>query len=133
MSGQNLLHIPAKNPRYSLEWHLQNWAKWMLWDARPDGLPSAASGGRENYTRFSIEMWTVWEATNAAVEDLAPIEQCAIYHQYLQAMYRFPRGNFDIVLVRAKEHLTVGLPTKGVWLGKLGASESSEPRSAQQA
>ena len=105
----------------------------MLWDARPDGLPSAASRGRESYTSFSSEMWTVWEATNAAIEDLVPIEQCAIYQQYLQAMYRFPRGNFEIVLVRAKEHLMVELPTRGVWLGKLGASESSELRSAQQA
>jgi hypothetical protein len=109
----------SKDARYSLVWHLENWVKWMLWDERPHGLPSATSGRPdENYTIFSSEIWTVWDATNAAIEGLVPIEQCAIYHQYYpQAMYRFPRGNFEIVLASAKEHLMVELPRKGVWLG----------------
>lgn len=109
-----------------LERHLRNWVTWMRSGERPDGLPRQASGGLENYTSFDSEGWTAWEkldkwtaeATNAAIESLKAIEQCAIHHCYLRAVYRFPRGNYDAVLESARERLKVALRKKNVWLGE---------------
>jgi len=109
-----------------VECHLRNWVSWMHQGAKPDGLPKWASGGLQNYTSFDSEGWTAWEnldkwaaeATNAAIESLPAIEQCAIHHAYLRAVYRFPRGNYQHVLDNARLHLQTALRKKNVWLGE---------------
>lgn len=107
-----------------LEWHLENWARWMRGGGEPEALPHEASG-LQNYSSFDAEPWGAWEAlderlaqqVNAAVNDLAPAEQAAICHAYLHAVYRFPRDNYEAVLASAKARIMARLIAKGVWMG----------------
>jgi hypothetical protein len=92
---------------------------------KPQGYPSRACGGVTNYTSMDLENVaayenldrTLAEKTDAVINGLPPIEQCAIYHKYLHAVYRFPRGNLDDVLERAKNAIQAGLQRRDVWIG----------------
>ena len=56
----------------------------------------------------------VAEAVNAAIEGLAPVEQCAISHTHLHAVYRF-REPVTAIYQRARDRLAVVLPARGIY------------------
>lgn len=110
-----------------LTWQFENWARWMRGDALPEGLPVKASGGMHPYlieagdSEVSYEKLDLWsaEATNAAIEGLESLaERAAIQHRYLHAVYRFPRGNYPMVLLDARAKVRESLVKRGVWLGE---------------
>lgn len=94
--------------------------------SRPAGYPKKASGGVTNYTSMDLDNVAAYEnldhdlavRTNAAIDDLPPVESCAIYHKYLHAVFRFNREGLDAVLGRARENIKAGLRRRGVWLGE---------------
>jgi hypothetical protein len=105
-----------------LEELLQMWARWMsshqplrdLW--YPDGACGCVGGGNSQTFEDmveSAEIRTV-EGVNGAIESLTPIEQCAITHMHLYAVYRF-REPLEVVYERAKGTLRVGLPMRGIY------------------
>lgn len=118
--------VAIKDAHYWLEWNLENWARWMSGGARPQGLPRSASGGLSNYTTLDVnneraygklDAWAA-SATNAAIDDLKPIEQCAISNAYLCSVWRFRNVNQADVLASAKRNVVIGLRRRGIWLGE---------------
>lgn len=114
-----------KDRAWWIEFYLENWARWMDSGGKPDELPDHASGGAENYTSMdwetcdkSYEQMDLRNAvmTNAVIEDLGPIERAAIYCQYLAAVFKFNRHDFNAVLRLAKLRIGRGLERRGIYL-----------------
>jgi hypothetical protein len=111
---------------YWIERLLRNWVSFMHGESKPDGLPDRASGGATCYTSLDLDNVAAYEnldrdlaeKTNAVIDSLVPAERCAVYHRYLHAVFRFPRGDVDSLLARAKVNLEAGLRRRGVWLGE---------------
>ena len=105
---------------------LRNWVTFMHGESKPDGYPSRACGGVTNYTSMDLENVAAYEnldrglaeKTDAVIAGLSPVEQCAIHHTYLHAVYRFQRETLDVVLTRAKQRIEIGLRRRDVWLGE---------------
>lgn len=115
-----------KNRAWWIEFYLENWVRWMESGGKPDAVPDHASGGAENYSSMDWDACqTAYEqmdlrnaiATNATIEDLDPAERAAIYSQYLVAVFRFNRHNFQSVLTTAKLKVGRGLDRRGIFLG----------------
>ena len=115
---------PIKDAAYWTESALLTWARFMRGSDLPDGLPSEV-GILENFSGYDansehaydkLDGW-IADTTHAAICELIPIENAAIYNVYLQAIYRFPRGNYSEVLDRARANVQAGLRRRGVWLG----------------
>lgn len=115
--------IGVKVDSNTLDAHLRNWARWMQARQLPKGYPSSGSGGVLGYR---TEDWDSdrayddldgWLArnTDAAVNALAPAEQCAVYVEYeLTAVWRFPRCNREELLRRARLAIRATLARRGV-------------------
>lgn len=104
-----------------LDFHLENWARWMQAHDGPEGLPSKASGGLKAFTTMEndstyarLDTWLA-EHTDAAVKALTPAERAALYHAYdLTSVWRFPRDNFDDLLASARSQVRATLLRRGV-------------------
>lgn len=104
-----------------VDFHLDVWRRWKE-SGRHDGAYGSvavglSSGG--NSQAFD-DMADASERrcariVDVLIEDLPPTERCAIYHQYFEAVYRFPREPFEQVLARAKRSLGRGLSAKGIY------------------
>lgn len=102
-----------------LEWHLSNWAAWMQ---RGNGvlgykiLAVYGANGSRHLQDWEEEMDDYCaRATDACLQDLEPVERCAVEHQWLQAVFRFRPGVFDASLSSAAEKLKKFLDRKGIW------------------
>lgn len=92
---------------------------------KPQGCPTHACGGIQNYTSLdldNIEAYenldhTLAEKCDAVIGSMSQVEQCAIHHTYLHAVYRFNREPLEDVLERAMLKLEIGLRARNVWLG----------------
>lgn len=116
----------VKDAAYWTEWHLQNWCNWMHGRDLPDGMPDEACGGIENYTSYDhnnerayekLDAWAA-ELTHLVIHGLVESEQAAIYHAYVNAVYRFMRGNYHELLLSARANVQAGLRRRGIWLGE---------------
>lgn len=116
----------VKDEAWWTDWHLNNWARWMTKIELPKGVPDCASGGVENYTTHdahnekaydALDAWLA-ETTHVVIQGLVETEKAAIYCRYVEAIYRFPRGNFEELLARAVENVRAGLKRRQVWLGE---------------
>ncbi len=92
----------------------------------PDGMPSEGCGGVENFTTYdnnserayaALDAWAA-ETTHAVINGLSPVERVAIYRAYVDAVYRFWREEYEVVLCRAKANVQAGLKRRGIWLGE---------------
>jgi hypothetical protein len=116
--------IFQKDPDYWIDWHLNNWARWMHLGGKPAGFPSKGSGGAQGYTVYSGDMDSSYShsdgvvacATEAVISDLPPDEKWAIYRQYLDTDYRGD-GPFMRSLEQGKRNVERGLKRKGMWMG----------------
>ena len=115
-----------KDAAWWTEWHLWNWALWMNAGELPDGVPCEACGGAENYTTYdanseraytALDAWSA-ETTHMVVQGLDASERMAVHRCYLDAVYRFVRGNYEEILARARANAQAGLRRRGVWLGE---------------
>lgn len=103
------------------------WERWM--NETPDkvfglGYPSQATGCHP-------EPWGYWEdtsqleyeameygkaeAVNAAIDDLPTIQQMAVYHKHLAAVFVFKRHDLDEQYCAARQALRVVLPARSVY------------------
>lgn len=101
---------------------LSLWSRWMsssqhlreLW--YPDQAAGCVGGGYSNTFEDMIDesdrMYAA--AVNGAIEGLRAIEQAAIYHFHLAAVYRFGRP-VDGVYENARYSLRVVLPQRGIY------------------
>lgn len=117
---------PVQDAAYWIETYLLNWARWMRLGGKPIGVPKKASGPITGFTsHWSSDTDAAYDhtdgvtaaSTDAVINDLSLVEQCAINHAYLDAVYRFNREPFEEVIARAKDHVRAGLIRKGVWAG----------------
>lgn len=102
---------------------MDDWADWQKGYTGAKGFPDhslmlqadrkVASDTWEDI----IERMDVWvcQMVDAAVDDLHAGHKAAINRCYgISAVFRFPRGNYDALLVEAHDALLVSLPKKGV-------------------
>lgn len=107
------------SPHVRLDWHLSNWRTWMHLGAtkglRAPGKSAGFVGGG-----YSTDFESMCEeadsrsaqAMDAMIESLSAVEQAAIHHRYLHAVYRFPRGGFEQTLQQARERLIAGMSAR---------------------
>lgn len=115
----------VRDASWHLEFQMENWQRYMSGLCKPDALPDHASGGAKGYTTYDADSENAWDGcciamalkTDAVICDLPTIEQCAIHHQYLSAVWRFQRAELPKLLLSAKEKIARGLLRKGIWLG----------------
>lgn len=100
---------------------MEDWARWNRGYTLKLGYPSHSAGMGSGGTQTFESMCDAcdnrsMEAVDAVVQDdLSHIERAAILRRYgVAAVFRFPRENYEEVLMRAHERLMVLLPRKGV-------------------
>lgn len=115
---------PLRPAQEAVERLLKSWVRYMHANEGPDGYPKEACGGLTNYTSLDLDNIAAFEnldrvlaeKTDAVIASLSPVEQCAIHHAYLHAVYRF-REPLEAILDRAKHKIEIGLRARDVWLG----------------
>ena len=82
----------------------------------PDGATGCVGGGYSQSFEDMVDAAdsNSAEAVNAAIDGLEGIEQAAVYHIHLEAMYGFVEP-VDCVYARARGQLRVWLPSRGVY------------------
>ncbi len=119
--------LPRELDDYRVGELLAIWEGWMLTPAKDVmelGYPKTATGCHS-------EPWGYWEhtfqdecdameygkaeAVNAAIDDLETLQQMAIYHRHLAAVYHFRRSNLEEVYCAARLMLGKILPSRGVY------------------
>jgi hypothetical protein len=104
-----------------LEFHLENWKRWMKHDNVTDGYPGKAAGCvGGGYSQSFDEMVDREDVrcariVDALVASLSPVERAAINKRYLYAVYRFPRNNYQEVLYTARLKIAGWLVMRGVY------------------
>ena len=118
---KTIYSLPEENPEQRLEFHLDNWRRWMRSDVITDGAPNRAAGCiGGGYSRSFEDMIDSADVrcaltVDALIEGLSPGQRAAIHHCYLRAVFRFPRGNYEDLLAEAKRRLDLGLMARGVY------------------
>lgn len=100
---------------------MEDWANWMGgyrmklgWHSRSIGIESGhvSKDFEEMLDDVESEMCRL---IDAAVNDLSAGHHAAINRCYgVSAVFRFPRGNYETLLIEAHDLLIVSLPKKGV-------------------
>lgn len=108
-------------PESHLEHYLDNWRKWMRRDEVTTGYPRKAAGCvGGGYSQTFDDMVDAMdircaEVTDALISHLPHSERAALHHEYLYAVFRFPRGNFDEALNHGKLKLSTWLQARGFY------------------
>lgn len=106
-------------PEGRLEWHFDNWRRYMRKDDVTDGYPGKASGcvgGGYSQTfddMVDAEDVRVARVVDALVNSLTPLERAAIYHRYLYAVFR--HGELEQAIERGRYRVAVWLVARGVY------------------
>lgn len=104
-----------------LEFHLDNWRRWMRKDSVTDGYSRTAAGCiGGGYSQSFDDMVDAEDIRcarilDALVNSLEPIERAAIYHRYLYAVFRHGRDQMDAALQRGRMRIAGWLVTRGVY------------------
>jgi hypothetical protein len=104
-----------------VEWHLDNWSRWMDSGRAVDGYDSSSSGvatgGNSQHFDDMVEASDrrCAQIVNTIIDDLPVGQQAAIYHRYLAAVYRMNRNDLPAALAVAKLKIGASLKAKGVW------------------
>ena len=113
--------LPAELDERRLDELLRMWEGWMaasplreLW--YPDGACGCVGGGYSQTFEDMVEAadCRTVEAVNGAIESLSPMQQCAVMHVHLYAVFRFRRP-VDEVYGEARGALRIALPARGVY------------------
>lgn len=115
-----------------VERELLNWAAWMRNSGERRGAGGASTGFiGGGYTANFDDMVAAMERktaeiTDTVIADLPAVQQAAIHHAYLNAVFRFgpqdapasyKQAIFERHLVAAKEAVRRGLKARHVWIG----------------
>ena len=101
---------------------MEDWAHWCKGYMVNNGWPSRSVGVESGYgssCTFDDLCESVDREVNrkidAAVDDLDAGKKAAVYRCYgLSSVFRFPRGNYDELVISAHDDLLASLPRKGV-------------------
>lgn len=113
--------VLQENNEAILDWHLSNWARWMSLDRVTRGAPTRACGctswgdSWDNDTAESRYERKQAACVNALIDGLNSAQRAAVYHQYLEAVFRFPRDNYAQLLIEARAVIAKGLWSRGMW------------------
>lgn len=108
-------------PLSRLEFHFDNWKRWMKKDDVTDGYPGKACGCvGGGYSQSFDDMVDAADVRCARIVDsvvnsLTPVERAAIYHEYLYAVFRSGREDLKVVLDRARLRVAGWLVERGVY------------------
>ena len=108
-------------PEGRLEWHFDNWRRWMRHDATANGYPGKAAGCvGGGYSQSFDDMVDAADVrcariVDALVNSLSPTERAAVYHKYLYAVFRATRGSLEQSLARARLKVAEWLVIRGVY------------------
>lgn len=111
----------AGMPEARLEFHFDNWRRWMRKDTVTDGAPHKAAGCvGGGYSQSFDDMADASDIrcariVDALVHSLAPLERAAIYHQYLYAVFRHNRGMLAQALESGRFKVAGWLVARGVY------------------
>jgi hypothetical protein len=117
MTSANPYAQPGEHRR--LDELLDRWATWI----RTGGLEQFDVGAAKFWAHGNSDFDGMVhaadtkdaEATNAAIEDLVPIEQASIAHVHCAAVFRSNRGeSMEVVYMRARLNLSDGLRRRKV-------------------
>lgn len=101
-----------------LEFHFDNWRRWMRRDSVGDGYPSKAAGCvGGGYSRTFDEMVDdadirVAQIVDALVNSLTYAERSAVCHKYLYSRFNFPTKDYDKALERGRYRVAVWLSAR---------------------
>lgn len=115
--GQLIAGMPVER----LEFHFDNWRRWMRRDDVTDGYPGKAAGCvGGGYSQTFDDMADaqdvrVAKVVDALVNSLTTLERAAIYHQYLYAVFRSGRGELEKALERGRYRIAAWLVIRGVY------------------
>jgi hypothetical protein len=104
-----------------VEWHLQNWRDWKRTGRKQGAWGYVAVGLSGGGTSMDFDDMVeesdrrVASIVDTLINDLQAVQSAAIHHQYLAAVFRFPRLDFKQSLETAKWELGKGLAKKGVY------------------
>lgn len=105
-----------------LEFHFDNWRRWMRKDDVTDGAPGKAAGCvGGGYSQTFDDMADASDIrcariVDALVSSLSPVERAAVYHEYLYAVFRSGRNsNLEQSLLRARTKVAEWLVIRGVY------------------
>jgi hypothetical protein len=100
---------------------LTDWADWMKGYRMRIGWPARSVGMESGYVSKSFDDMAddadaeMYRLIDTAVEDLEAGPKAALYKRYgVAAVFRFPRGNYETLLIESHEQLLTTLPKKGV-------------------
>lgn len=121
MGNKNDSLTIAGMPEARLEFHLDNWRRYMRSGVGVDGLPGRSvvcQGGGISATFDELvdaaDMRCA-QAVDALMLGLADAERAAINHVYLYAVFRFPRNNLDDLLLSGRFKVAKGLVSRGFY------------------
>lgn len=104
-----------------LEFHLDNWRRFMRSDVIVDGYPGRTPGCVAGGISASFDELVdsadrrCAEAVDALMLGLNPAERVAINHVYLSAVFRFPRHNLPVLLQSGRFKIARGLVSRGFY------------------
>lgn len=104
-----------------LEWHFDNWRRFMRRDSVTDGYPGKAAGCvGGGYSQTFDDMADASDVrcariVDALVSSLEHLERAAIYHQYLYAVFRHGRGQLEQALQSGRLKIALWLVIRGVY------------------
>ena len=110
-----------------LEWHFDNWRRYMRRDSVTDGYPGKAAGCvGGGYSQSFDDMADASDVRcarvlDALVSSLEHMERAAVYHQYLYAVFRHGRdpdeakGMLKQALYSARLKIAGWLVVRGVY------------------
>lgn len=101
---------------------MEDWANWSKGYRMKIGWPSRSVGMESGYGASSTfddlceeSDKSVNNMIDAAVDDLDAGKKAAVYRCYgIASVFRFPRGNYDELVINAHDDLLESLPKKGV-------------------
>lgn len=108
-------------PEFRLEFHLDNWRRYMRSGVVVDGMPGRSAvcqGGGISATFDELVDATDMrcaQAVDALMLGLSHTERAAINHVYLYAVFRFPRGNLSELLESGRLKVAKGLVSRGFY------------------
>lgn len=99
---------------------LEDWAAWQKGYSGARGYSDHAVGLHSQASSTFMELCEtvdsiVCQSIDASIDDLPPGQRAAILRRFgISAVFRFPRGNYQILLLDAYSTLMITLTKKGV-------------------
>lgn len=106
-----------------VEWHLENWRRWMRSGQEVDGLPRSSGGLSDGGTSKGFDEMIEAEdrrcakVVDAILDNLSPVERIAVYTYkgIMGRVFKFQRITYHQALTSARAVIGRELSRRGVW------------------